>query len=190
MLHNRRPKITYILQPQATLLFVTMENLFILIATSFVLRLSTSRKFKNLFIGETGCSALMFSSHFKKSLTPSGDVFYFNEFSEKEVTYGIICIELKQEYELRLTSEMLASYINKLRAPYFILHNTGLTQATDWNHVSSIAMVDYWQDGEKQDWKVKGYANGNTLAILYVKNIGHVEVKKQDLFLDGFHFKA
>ena len=51
-------------------------------------------------------------------------------------------------------------------------------------------MEDYWQDGDQQDWKVKGYADGKTMAILYVKNIGRVEVKKQDLFLDGFHFKA
>jgi len=167
-----------------------MENLFILLATSFVLRLSTSRKFKNYFIGDTGCSALMFTNQFKKSLTPSGDIFYFSEFTEKDVTYGIICIQLKQQYEIAETSGMLANYINKLRAPYFILHNTGLGQASDWNHVSSIALVDYWQDGDQQDWKVKGYANENTLAILYVKNIGHVEVKKQDLFLDGFHFKA
>ena len=167
-----------------------MENLIFLLATSFVLRLSTSRKFKSYFIGNTGCSALMFTNNFKKNITPSGDHFYFNEFSEKNVTYGLICISLKQEYELRDTTEMLAGYINKLRAPYFILHNTGLSQTADWNHLSSIVLEDYWQDGNQQDWKVKGYADGKTMAILYVKNIGHVEVKKQDLFLDGFHFKA
>ena len=46
----------------------------------------------------------------------------------------------------------------------------------------------YWQDCSKKDWKVKGYTDGKTLAVLYVKNIGHVDVKKQDLFLDSFHF--
>lgn len=167
-----------------------MENLIFLLATSFVLRLSTSRKFKSYFIGNTGCSALMFTNHFKKTITPSGDQFYFNEFSEKRVTYGIICIKLKNQFELNETAEMLTSYINKLRAPYFILHNTGISEAKDWNHLSSIVLEDYWQDGNKQDWKVKGYADGNTMAILYVKNIGLVEVKKQDFFLDGFHFKA
>jgi hypothetical protein len=167
-----------------------MENLFFLLATSFVLRLSTSRKFKSYFIGNTGCSALMFTNSFKKTLTPSGDHFHFNEFSERDVTYGIICIDLKQQYELQEATEMLASYIHKLRAPFFILHSTGLSHSSDWNHLSSITMVDYWQDCEREDWKVKGYTNGKTIAILYVKNIGHVEVKKQDLFLDGFHFSA
>jgi hypothetical protein len=132
----------------------------------------------------------MFSGNFKKTITPSGDQFYFNEFSEKNVIYGIICIKLKQEFEIFETTEMLTNYMNKLKAAYFILHNTGLSETKDWNHLSSIVMEDYWQDGEQQDWKVKGYADGKTMAILYVKNIGHLEVKKQDLFLDGFHFNA
>ena len=167
-----------------------MENLIFLLATSFVLRLSTSRKFKSYFIGNTGCSALMFTNNFKKTITPSGDRFYFNEFSEKNVTYGIICIKFQQEYDLDESADMLTKYIQKLRAPYFILHNTGLSETKDWNHLSSIVMEDYWQDGNQQDWKVKGYSDGKNMAVLYVKNIGHVEVKKQDLFLDGFHFKA
>jgi len=87
-----------------------MENLIFLLATSFVLRLSTSRKFKNYFIGNTGCSALMFTNSFKKTLTPGGDAFHFNEFSEKDVTYGIICIDLKQECQLDEAEEMLRTY--------------------------------------------------------------------------------
>jgi len=77
-----------------------------------------------------------------------------------------------------------------LRAAFFILHNTGLANACDWNHHSSVTLTDYWQDSDQQDWKIKAYTNGKAIAILYVKNIGHVEVKKQDLFLDGFLFRA
>ena len=33
-------------------------------------------------------------------------------------------------------------------------------------------------------------AIGKTLAVLYVKNIGNADVKRQDLFLDSFHFGA
>src|SRR3982751_3570565 len=121
-----------------------MENLIFLLATSFVLRISSTRKFKNYFIGNTGCSALMFRNNFKKTLTPSGDHFFFNEFSEKNVTYGIICIKLQQEYAISETAEMLSTYMNKLRAPYFILHNTGLSEAYDWNNHSTVVLEDYW----------------------------------------------
>jgi len=85
---------------------------------------------------------------------------------------------------------MLRSYIEKLKAPLYILHNTGIDDDTDWNSEATRTVVDYWQDCNKKDWKVKGYTDGKTLAVLYVKNIGHVDVKKQDLFLDSFHFES
>ena len=169
-----------------------MENLFILLATTFVLRLSTSRKFKNYLIADTGCSALMFSGNrqFKKTLTVTGDSLYFKEFTEKDITYGVICIRMNSNYELDDAMEMLHGYIDKLKTPFFILHQTGQQKDMDWNTVSSRTLVDYWQDREQVDWKVKGYTNGRYMAVLYVKNITDLEVKKQDLFLDSFHFHA
>ncbi|MFL5811505.1 MAG: hypothetical protein ACJ749_18420 [Flavisolibacter sp.] len=166
-----------------------MENLILLLATSFVLRLSSSKKFKNFFIGKTGCSALLLSSSdFQSTITVSGDKLYFSEFSENKVTYGIICIHLREACELDEASKMLHNYLGKLMGPFYILHNTGAQKDVDWNTVSSKTLVDYWQDGDKQDWKVKGYTDGRFMAVLYVKNISHVEVRKQDLFLDSFHF--
>jgi hypothetical protein len=49
-------------------------------------------------------------------------------------------------------------------------------------------MVDYWQDEEGLDWKVKGYTDGRIIAVLYVKNINDISVEKQDKFLDSFCF--
>ena len=97
---------------------------------------------------------------------------------------------MKDEYKLQEAVEMLESYIEKLRGPFYILHNTGLIDDADWNSETTTTIVDYWQDYNKKDWKVKGYTDGKTLAVLYVKNIGHVDVKKQDLFLDSFHFST
>jgi hypothetical protein len=166
-----------------------MENLILLLATSFVLRLSTSKKLKNFFIGNTGCSALLLSSSdFQSTQTASGDELYFSEFNEKEVSYGIICIHLKDDCDLDEASEMLHTYMEKLMAPFYILHNTGIQKDVDWNSVSTKSLVDYWQDSDSRDWKVKGYTDGRFMAVLYVKNISMVEVRKQDLFLDSFHF--
>jgi hypothetical protein len=47
---------------------------------------------------------------------------------------------------------------------------------------------DYWQDADGIDWKAKGWTNGQTLAVLYVKNINEVPVERQDFFLDSFEF--
>lgn len=167
-----------------------MENLLFFLATSFVLRLSTSRKFKNYFIGDTGCSALLFANEeeFERSVTASGDALYFHEFAERTVSYGIICIQLKESSSLKEATEMLVTYLNKLRTPFGVLHHAGIQRDTDWNSSQSKTMMDYWQDGYGRDWKVKGYTNGRVLAVLYVKDIANVEVTKHDLFLDSFHF--
>jgi hypothetical protein len=47
-------------------------------------------------------------------------------------------------------------------------------------------VVDYWQDEDEMDWKVKGYTDGQIIAVLYVKNINQSTVEQQDLFLDSF----
>lgn len=102
----------------------------------------------------------------------------------------MICIQLNRFYTLKDAENMLTAYLDKLRGPFYILHNTGIQDDADWNSESSITLIDYWQDGHKRDWKVKGYTNGKVLAVLYVKNIGNADVRKQDHFLDCFHFNA
>lgn len=168
-----------------------MENLILLLATSFFFRLSSNRTIKNHLIGNTGCSALLASDdELEPSTTASGDQLYFHEFREKKVTYGMICVKMNQEYSYAEAEVMLRTYIDQLRGPFYILHNTGIHNDADWNSESSKTIVDYWQDCYKKDWKVKGYTNGKVLAVLYVKNIGHADVTKQDHFLDSFHFNA
>jgi hypothetical protein len=168
-----------------------MENLILFLATSLVIRFSSSKKIKLQFIGNTGCSAFLSAGNkLESTLTQSGDQLYFHEFKDKNVTYGMICIDMNRQYNLVEAEEMLRSYIDKLRGPLYILHNTGVYEAADWNSETSKTIIDYWQDCNKKDWKVKGYTNGKTLAVLYVKNIGNADVKSQDFFLDSFHFSA
>lgn len=168
-----------------------MENLLLFLATSLVIRFSTLKGFKLQLIGDTGCSALLPAN--KKadfSVTDSGDQLYFHEFADKNVTYGMICIKMNGHYSLNEAESMLSSYIDQLKSPFYILHNTGLHADADWNSETSRTIVDYWQDAHRKDWKVKGYTDGKALAVMYVKNIGNADVKKQDLFLDSFHFNA
>jgi len=166
-----------------------MENLILFLATSFVIRFSSSKRTRLQFIGDTGCSAIICSDNkLESTFTQCGDQLYFHEFKDKGVSYGMICVQMNQKYSLDESKEMLRCYVDKLRGPFYILHNTGIDDDADWNSETSKTVVDYWQDSYKKDWKVKGYTDGKTLAVLYVKNIGHVDVKKQDLFLDSFHF--
>ena len=167
-----------------------MENLILFLATTLVIRLSSNKRTKLQLIGNTGCSALLSDNRLDSNLTQSGDRLYFQEFKDNGVTYGMICVQMNDQYELYEAEEMLRCYMANLKAPLYILHNTGIHDDADWNSEATRTVVDYWQDCSKKDWKVKGYTDGKTLAVLYVKNIGHVDVKKQDLFLDSFHFES
>jgi hypothetical protein len=169
-----------------------MENLIFLLMTSFAVRLSPAKKLKNYKIGDTGCTALLFPGNhgFDRTTTTTGDLMYFHESRKDDATYGIICIQLLEKYGKEEASHMLSSYIGKLKEPFSILHQTGIQDDMDWNTDDSITFVDYWQDQDQKDWKVKGYTNGEVMAILYVQNISHVAASQLDHFLDSFHFKA
>jgi hypothetical protein len=171
-----------------------MENLIFLLATSLVLRISAnSRKtFNKYLIGDTGCSVYTFPKHnkFESVLTLSGDRMYFHDYTEDDVTYGIICVHLQEPYSLAEAEELLQRYMHKLKEPLYILHETGIRNAFDYNSATSVSLENYWQDIDHVDWKVKGYTNGKVISVLYVKNIGQADIPKQEFFLDSFHFKA
>lgn len=128
-----------------------MENLILFLATSLVIRLSFSKRTKNHLIGDTGCCALLASDEeLEFSPTQSGDHLYFHEFKDRNVTYGIICIQMNNQYSLEESEEMLTAYMDQLKGPFYILHTTGTQDEADWNTETSKTIVDYWQDCQKK----------------------------------------
>jgi len=168
-----------------------MENLILFLATSLVFRLPSSKKLKNHFIGNTGCSALVLP-HARGFMhtTGDGDRLYLQEFEEGKMSFGIICIHLQDGYTLDEAGTILSNYLDKLRDSFGIRHFVGAQTTEDWNSVCSHSLVDYWQDGQQCDWKVKAYTNGQVLSVLYVKNIAQGAATRHDHFLDSFHFGA
>lgn len=166
-----------------------MENLILLLATSLVARFPSAKKLKSHAIGNTGCSALLLphARGFAQT-TPAGDCLYLQEFEERKVGYGMICVQLNESYSIDEATYMLNSYMSRLREAFGVLHQTGPQPSEDWNSTASRALVDYWQDVARTDWKVKGYTNGRVLSVLYVRNISQAEVAQQERFLDSFHF--
>src|SRR6476620_2928826 len=130
-----------------------MENLMLLLATSLVVRLAPNKTERNKFIGDTGCSSLVFSANarFRKSITESGDDLYFHEHEEAGHAYGVICVQLNRDYGLHEATELLEHYMEALKGPFFILHQTGLKKETDWNAESTRKVVDYWQDSNQDE---------------------------------------
>ena len=139
-------------------------------------------------IGDTNCS-VNFSPDAVFDFTESeeGDQLYFAEYTEKNVSYGVLCAKVHSTLPLEEAQEVMGTYLNRLRKPFNALYNTGVDLCQTWDKDdTSIKMVDYWQDEDNLDWKVKGYTDGEFIAVLYVKNINEITVEKQDEFLDSF----
>lgn len=161
-----------------------MENLVFLLTASLVLYKS-AKKPRTIIIGDTNCS-LLFSpeAEFDFTQTDDGDQLYFAEYVDKKICYGVLCAQLSQPVSLEEAQDVMVTYLNRLRQPFNALYNTGVNFYP--NAQACVTMIDYWQDENQLDWKVKGYTNGKTIAVLYVKNINDIAVEKQDEFLDSF----
>ena len=166
-----------------------MENLFVFLATSLVLHKVTSPRIKHYKVGQSGCSTLLHSR--EKTLhiryTKQGDKIYFNEYMADGVTYGTICVQMKDAYALCNARNILINYLSQVRKPMGIVHNFSMEIEKTR---SLIAVTDYWQDENSIDWKIKGYTNGKVVALLYVKNINNASVKNHDAFLNGLRFSS
>lgn len=167
-----------------------MENLLLLLATTMLLRRpETENRFQRYFIDTTGCS-LQFPSDFSsldKSRTADGDTLYFKECSDGEALYGMILIN--QADTTDDADGLLFEFMLSLHDSFSIKHQTGLKfEGVDTANGYIRSYSDFWQDADGTDWKAKGYTDGRSLVVLYVKNINEVPVERQDFFLDSFEF--
>ncbi len=162
-----------------------MENLIFLLTASLVWYKS-AKKFKKTFVGERGHSVLFAPGVIFEKTSNEGDEIFFAEHEEKFITYGVLIAHLDEKLFNDEALEVLHIYLKRLRKPFKAAYNTGITQCTAKD--GQVELVDYWQDENQVDWKVKACSDGSTMTILYVKNINDAPVEKQEAFLNSFDF--
>lgn len=169
-----------------------MQNLIFLLTTSLVLSYST-RTFRRRFISNTGCSLKMPGETFRldKTFSETGDAIYMGDQVKGKATYGFILAKLDDKItEIKEAEHLLYDFLEGLLHPLSIEYTTGLSAGLHNKHCkSAVGMVDYWQDDLGSDWKVKGWTNGNYMAVLYVKNFTEENILEVDAFLNGFRFR-
>ncbi|HEX2535633.1 MAG TPA: hypothetical protein VHK69_17950 [Chitinophagaceae bacterium] len=162
-----------------------MENLIFFLAAHIVLRFSSVSKKYN--IGQSASFSLFFEpTHLNRHQASDGDVMYTGEWQKNGITYGLIVVDLALPQDVNESLYTLNTFINSLREPFGILHNSGISKAEEAEEGKTV--TEYWQDDKGMDWKVKGFTNGRSLAVLYVKDISGLSVLVEDTFLDSFSF--
>ncbi|MBS1656272.1 MAG: hypothetical protein JSU05_15575 [Bacteroidetes bacterium] len=169
-----------------------MRPFFILLTliTSQVLFGQTLKKYS---IGNTGCSVYFTCNpgEFQQSYSEDSSAVYTAECISDSLHYGLICVQLKEKVSSGDDAEnLLTSYLDYLKSTLEIQKSAGYGKgATLAGSPQARGVVDYWEDKEGAQWKIKGWTDGAIIAVLYVYADGPFnETEKTNVFLNGFRF--
>jgi hypothetical protein len=106
------------------------------------------------------------------------------------MTYGVICVKLLQPVDdLDRAEESLINYLNYLKASFKINKSAGYGKGHRLaNNENTRGVLDYWEDVEKNNWKIKAWTNGKFIGVLYGYSSKELNETKLNVFLEGFRF--
>ncbi|ASS50635.1 MAG: hypothetical protein A3D31_13815 [Candidatus Fluviicola riflensis] len=155
----------------------------------------TPPRFVKQPIENTGCYAYFpndVEMVFDLSYSPDSSKVYTGDFLSGNFHYSIILVQLK-DLVMQTTEEkddMLVSYLDYLQGTVGIVGSAGYGKGhTMESNPSAVGIIDYWEDDEGDQWSVKAWADGSTMAILFI--YGATEYPSYgagQLFLNGFRF--
>ncbi|MEI6087543.1 MAG: hypothetical protein WCR66_08160 [Bacteroidota bacterium] len=89
-----------------------MRYLFPLLIFLLIVNCSQGQIFKKYLIGASGCSAYFFCNpgNFNLDKSPDSSDVYTSECANEEVTFGVICVKLKDKISDMATSEYLSGW--------------------------------------------------------------------------------
>ena len=166
-----------------------MKNLIFLLASTVAYNYSASAKKSRKFLtSKTEIPDFIFSNpgFINTAQSENGDIMHMGECNENDVTYGLIRIQPKDNFEnINDAATVLTSFMHRLQPAMNIKHSFGLG-SIDAGSQNTSCFADYWQDKDMIDWKVKGWTDGYALTVLYIRNIGNAKVEKEEIFFNEF----
>jgi hypothetical protein len=160
----------------------------VLLLTQF----SIAQSLKKYPISNTGCTAYMYCQPDKWDIDLSEDSskVVMGECKKDDVHYGIICIKLLAPVnDLNAAEELLIAYVDYLKLNFEIKKAAGYGKGLILNNNENTrGIVDYWEDKEKNSWKMKAWTNGKFIGVMYGFSKKELPETKLDLFLNGFRF--
>ena len=160
----------------------------ILMPLFFVLSMTVvcAQSLKKYAIGNSGCSAYFLCKPDTFSVTKSQDSsdVYNGECQNGETYYGVICVKLKEKISDMETSEQtLIAYLDYLKQALNINTAAGYGKGYKLrNREDTRGVIDYWQDKDKDNWKVKGWTDGKYIAVMYAYSKKELEETKVNVF--------
>lgn len=168
-----------------------MRQLIVIIACVLLTSSLYAQSLKKYPIGNSGCSFYTFCDPGTISVekSPDGSDVYTAECNNSDVSYGVICVKLKDEIkDLKESEDVLISYLDYLKNAMKITGSAGHGKGHRLkNSESTRGVIDYWKDKDS-NWKIKGWTNGRFIVVLYAYSKGDLNETKTNVFLDGLLF--
>ena len=170
-----------------------MKTIWVLFSTMLISTISFSQSLKKYAIGTSGCSVYMLCDpgQFQMTFSEDSSAVFTGECKPDSVTYGIICVKLKETIPAGDDAEdLLISYLDYLKTAFKIKSSSGYGKGQTLNSKADArGVLDFWNDEVGNEWKVKGWTDGKVISILYVIEKSKSEYPaKHDVFLNGFRF--
>ncbi len=144
---------------------------------------------KKVAIGQSGCSLYTYCDlKFDKSRSEDSSAIYTAECVKDGVSYGVICVQLLTPPDsLSQAEEMMIAYLDYLKTSFDITQSAGYGKGHRLHqNENTRGVLDYWEDKEKNHWKVKAWTDRKFIGVLYAYSNKPLPESKVNVFLDGF----
>jgi len=161
------------------------------IACFISLLIAHGQSLKKMPVSNSGCSVYGFCNFdFQKQYSEDSSIVYTAECGNDSLYYGVICIKFKVATgDLADAESIMVSYLDYLKTAFKITKSTGYGKGHQLaNNAQTSGILDYWEDGDKNNWKVKAWTNGKYMAVLYGYSARVMNETKLNVFLDGIRF--
>jgi len=105
-----------------------------------------------------------------------------------DVTYGVICVKLLNAInDLGAAEELMVSYVDFLKTSFDIKKTAGYGRGHRLNNNENTrGILDYWEDGELDKWKIKAWTDGKYIGFMYAYSRKELPEAKVNVFLESF----
>lgn len=151
--------------------------------------ISYGQTLKKYAVSKSGCSLYTYCEmKFEVAKSQDSSVVYTGECDNAEVTYGIICVKLlNAANNLTMAEDLLIAYADYLKESFEITKVTGYGRGHLLNNnANTRGIIDYWEDGEKNYWKIKAWTDGRFIGFMYAFSKKQLPEGKVNVFLDSF----
>ena len=146
---------------------------------------------KKVPISNSGCSLYTYCGfNFETDYSEDSSLVYVGECVKDEISYGVICVKLIQPTDdLDKAEETMISYLDYLKTSLNIHKAAGYGRGHQLrNNENTRGVIDFWEDEEKNNWKIKAWTDGKFIGFMYAYGAKELPQPKVDLFLESFRF--